>query len=463
MATKLTGALAKRVKALGISGSTEEAVKPKLLEILEENGIEQMDDEELITIVEIAETFVNDTTSDDEDENDDIDEEAEADELAEEVEEEDKASKKKAEKPAKKEASKAKKATKKVVEQEEEPEDEDENVSLEDMSREELKAYIKEKGLEISVKKSWSDDDIRDAINALLEPEEEDDEEQEEDDEEQEEEPEDEDENVSLEDMSREELKAYIKEKGLEISVKKSWSDDDIRDAINALLEPEEEDDEEQEEEPAPKKASKAATAKKEVAKKEVKEAKKTAAKPAEKAATKKGTRLNPKNNEEDRAAFDFLKKYFPESEYLYAWIAAGLTIKYKGKNSNRSIIGVENCFVKGEGKKAVMTCNVYLLLFNGKDEILEKAEIEFEKCWSGAPMLKSVESSELIEIIETLLPDMERMVKTVDKKLGDNRKKMEDNLKKEKAVKKPVSKKVVESEEDEDEEEENGRSTEAC
>lgn len=389
MATKLTGALAKRVKALGISGSTEEAVKPKLLEILEENGIEQMDDEELITIVEIAETFVNDTTSDDEDENDDIDEEAEADELAEEVEEEDKTAKKKAEKSAKKEAPKAKKATKKVVEQEEEPEDEDENVSLEDMSREELKAYIKEKGLEISVKKSWSDDDIRDAINALLEPEEEDDEE------------------------------------------------------------------EEEEEKPAPKKASKAATAKKEVAKKEVKETKKTTAKPAEKAATKKGTRLNPKNNEEDRAAFDFLKKYFPESEYLYAWIAAGLTIKYKGKNSNRSIIGVENCFVKGEGKKAVMTCNVYLLLFNGKDEILEKAEIEFEKCWSGAPMLKSVESSELIEIIETLLPDMERMVKTVDKKLGDNRKKMEDNLKKEKAVKKPVSKKVVELEDDEEEEEE--------
>jgi len=390
MATKLTGALAKRVKALGISGATEEAVKPKLLEILEENGIEQMDDEELITIVEIAETFVNDTTSDDEDENDDIDEEAEADELAEEVEEEDKTAKKKAEKSAKKEAPKAKKATKKVVEQEEEPEDEDENVSLEDMSREELKAYIKEKGLEISVKKSWSDDDIRDAINALLEPEEEDDEEE-----------------------------------------------------------------EEEEEKPAPKKASKAATAKKEVAKKEVKETKKTTAKPAEKAATKKGTRLNPKNNEEDRAAFDFLKKYFPESEYLYAWIAAGLTIKYKGKNSNRSIIGVENCFVKGEGKKAVMTCNVYLLLFNGKDEILEKAEIEFEKCWSGAPMLKSVESSELIEIIETLLPDMERMVKTVDKKLGDNRKKMEDNLKKEKAVKKPVSKKVVELEDDEEEEEE--------
>ena len=392
MATKLTGALAKRVKALGISGSTEEAVKPKLLEILEENGIEQMDDEELITIVEIAETFVNDTTSDDEDGNDDIDEEAEADELAEEVEEEDKTAKKKAQKPAKKEAPKAKKATKKVVE-----------------------------------------------------PEEEDDEE--------EEEPEDEDENVSLEDMSREELKAYIKEKGLEISVKKSWSDDDIRDAINALLEPEEEDDEEEEEKPAPKKASKAATAKKEVAKKEVKEAKKTTDKPAEKAATKKGTRLNPKNNEEDRAAFDFLKKYFPESEYLYAWIAAGLTIKYKGKNSNRSIIGVENCFVKGEGKKAVMTCNVYLLLFNGKDEILEKAEIEFEKCWSGAPMLKSVESSELIEIIETLLPDMERMVKTVDKKLGDNRKKMEDNLKKEKAAKKPVSKKAVDDEEDDEEE----------
>lgn len=82
------------------------------------------------------------------------------------------------------------------------------------------------------------------------EPEEEDDEE----DEPEEEEAEDEDD--GLDDMDRSELKKYAKEQGLEISIKKSMSDDDLREAIREAMddsdggdedEAEEEDDEEEE------------------------------------------------------------------------------------------------------------------------------------------------------------------------------------------------------------------------
>lgn len=392
MATKLTANVAKRVKALGINATTDEAARPKLLEILEENGIEQMDDEDITTLVEIAESFV-DADADGDDEGD---EEAENDALAEEVEEE--------EKPKKG----AKKATKKAEPEPEEDEDEEEE----------------------------SDDE--------------------------EESDEDSEEGDELDDMDRGELKDYIKENELEITVKKSWSDDDIREKIREAMGDEE--DEEEDEAPAPKKNAKpAATPKKEEKKADKKEAPKATAKKEDKpkadkkATAKRGNKLDPKNNEEDRKHFDFLKKLFPEKDYIYAWVAsAGVTIKYKGKNSNRSLISLENCTLKGEGKNAVMTCNLYLLIFNGKYEALEKAEVEYEKCWSGAPMLKAIEVSEAVEVIESLKDEMDKMVGGIDKKLGDNRKKMEEGLKKDKkAAGKASSKKASDDEEEEDEDEE--------
>lgn len=378
MATKLTANVAKRVKALGINATTDEAARPKLLEILEENGIEQMDDEDITTLVEIAESFVD---ADDADGDDEGDEEAENDALAEEVEEE--------EKPKKG----AKKAAKKAEPEPEEDEDEEEE--------------------------SEEDEDDSD---------------------------EDSEEGDELDEMDRSELKAYIKENELEITVKKSWSDDDIREKIREEMGDEED---EEEEKPAPKKNAKEAP--KASAKKEEKP------KAEKKAPAKRGNKLDPKNNEEDRKHFDFLKKLFPEKDYIYAWVAsAGVTIKYKGKNSNRSLISLENCTLKGEGKNAVMTCNLYLLIFNGKYEALEKAEVEYEKCWSGAPMLKAIEVSEAVEVIESLKDEMDKMVGGIDKKLGDNRKKMEEGLKKDKkAAGKASSKKASDDEEEEDEDEE--------
>ena len=75
---------------------------------------------------------------------------------------------------------------------------------------------------------------------------------------------EDDSEGDEFDEMDRSELRAYIKENDLDIVVKKSMSEDDIREAIRAASEDseeetEEEDDEEEEEEkPAPKKGKKA-------------------------------------------------------------------------------------------------------------------------------------------------------------------------------------------------------------
>jgi hypothetical protein len=49
-------------------------------------------------------------------------------------------------------------------EEDEDEEQEDTNGALDGLSRAELKALIKEEGLEVSVKKSMSDDDLREAI-----------------------------------------------------------------------------------------------------------------------------------------------------------------------------------------------------------------------------------------------------------------------------------------------------------
>ena len=383
MATKLTANVAKRVKALGINATTDEAARPKLLEILEENGIEQMDDEDITTLVEIAESFVEAGDDDDSEGS----EEEENDALAEEVEEEE-------EKPAKKATGK-KAASKKQPEPEPEEEEEDED------------------------------------------------------------EEENEEEGDELDSMDRSELKTFIKENELKISVKKSWSDDDIREKIREAM-GDEEEAEEEEEKPAPKKAAaKGKTETKEAPKSGKKAEPKKEEKKAAKAPSKRGTKLDPKNNEEDREHFDFLKKLLPEKDYIYAWIAAGLTIKHKGKNSNRSVISLENCTLKGEGKNQVMTCNLFLLILNNKYEVLEKAEVDFEKCWNGAPVIKAIETSEAIEIIKAVKEDMDKLVGGIDKKLGDNRKKMEEGLKKDnKAGKKAAKQEEVEEEEDDEEEE---------
>lgn len=357
MATKLNPATAKKVKALGINAKSEEDAREKLLEILKDNGIDGMEEEDTETLIDIAESFVEEGGETES-------EEQEAEELANEAEEEEE-------------------------EEEEKP---------------------KAKGKKAPAK----DDDYEEEEEETEEPEEEETEE-----------------GDGFDDLDRTQLKAYIKKNGLEITVKKSMTDDDIRDLIREAVNDEEEETEEEAEEEAP--APKAKAAKKA-------ETKETKAKPA----GKRGTKLDPKNNEDDRKAFAPLKKLFPEDEFNYAWVAsAGVTIKHKGTNSNRSMVLIENCSQMPDGS---IKCNLYLLTFNKQLEVLDEAGIEYEKCWSGAPLIKGITLDEAIEIIKGLLDNILSFVKKIDKKLGENRKKMEENLNKKapKKAAKPAAKKAV-------------------
>lgn len=339
MATKMNAETAKRVKALGINAKDEETAREKLLGILNDNGIEGMEDEDTATLIEIAESFVEDGASAAEAPDEAESKDAEAEALADEADAEDEA------------------------EAPDEAESEDEEDS----------------------------------------------------------ETEDED---KLASMDRTALKAYIKENGLEVKVKKSWSDDDIRDAIRTA-EADEEAEEESHAEEAP--APKAAPAPK---------------KAAEKKIGKRGLKLDPKNNESDRVEFEALKELFPEGEYAYAWVAsAGVTIKHIGKNSQRAILLIENCSKQADGS---VKCNLYLPTFTKQTDVLDEVGVEYEKCWSGAPFIKGTTMVESIEIIKSLMTYITATVQKIDKRLGENRAKMEESLNK-KADKKaaPAEKKT--------------------
>ena len=349
MATKMNAETAKRVKALGINAKDEETAREKLLGILNDNGIEGMEDEDTATLIEIAESFVEDGASAAEAEDKAETEDAEAEALADEADAEDEAE------------------TEADAEDEEDSETEDED-KLASMDRTALKAYIKENGLEVKVKKSWSDDDIRDAIRT-------------------------------------------------------------------AEADEEAEEESHVEEAPAPKAAPKKAAEKKATTKKASKDE-------GEKKIGKRGLKLDPKNNESDRVEFEALKELFPEGEYAYAWVAsAGVTIKHIGKNSQRAILLIENCSKQADGS---VKCNLYLPTFTKQTDVLDEAGVEYEKCWSGAPFIKGTTMAESIEIIKSLMTYITATVQKIDKRLGENRAKMEENLNK-KADKKaaPAEKKT--------------------
>ena len=160
---------------------------------------------------------------------------------------------------------------------------------------------------------------------------------------------------------------------------------------------------------------------------------------------------MNPKKNEEDRKYFKVFSKLFPESDYNYAWLSTnGVNIKNKGKNSNRSLVLIENCTLRERDGKEVITCNLYLSILNHKEDVLKEKDIDFENCWNGSPMIKNLTFDETLETIEEVYDHIIVLVNKVDKKLGENRKKMEESLEKttKKEVKKEAKKETKKEEE---------------
>lgn len=163
------------------------------------------------------------------------------------------------------------KASQKKIEFEEEADDEEEGEDestimkrdkFDSMSREELKAFNTDNELGIVVRKSMTDEDIREQVRTAWESTQEKTNESidEEEDETEEVEVAAEEESVNFDELDRTELKQYISDNSLQsdIKVMKSMSDDDIRNALKKYYGMDEEvsaeEEAEEEEAPAPKK-----------------------------------------------------------------------------------------------------------------------------------------------------------------------------------------------------------------
>ena len=327
---KLNAELQKRAEAMGLKFKDEDQLREKLLNILKENEIEGMEEEETMTLIEIAESFYDGSED----------------------------------KGGKDSGTKAPAAE----------------------TEEELDKLAQEEGNESEPAAEEENNEESDEFDG----------------------------------MSRDELKEFISDNELGIKVKKSMSDDDLRNAIRAAVA--ESAEEEQEEKPA-KKAEKKPEEKKPAEKKAAK-------KDAEKKPSARGTKLNPRENEEDRKHFDCLKAIFPEEDFNYAWVStAGVTIKHKGKNGQRGVVLLENCTLQSDGKTIKM--NMYLLTMTKQKEVLEENDIDFESCWTGAPFMKGITMESVVEVLNVVRETILASVTKIDKKLGDNRAKMEENLKK--------------------------------
>ena len=200
-------------------------------------------------------------------------------------------------------------------------------------------------------------------------------------------------------------------------------ADDD--EAMDELADEVEADDAEAEE--AKKEEKKEEKKAKKAEKPEKKSEKKTTEKKQRK--SKNGVKLNPKTNVEDREALATLREIFPEKDYEFNWIEGGVTIKHIGKNSKRAVLSVYDLARKDDGTV------IFTLLFNTMTKEVEKLEelgLEYSVSnWTKQPFIKNVTPEYAKEVIGMLLETILGFVGKLDKRLGENRKKMEENLKK--------------------------------
>lgn len=226
--------------------------------------------------------------------------------------------------------------------------------------------------------------------------------------------------------------------------------------------EEDEADDAEEEEPEEEQKPAKKAT-KKTVAKKKDEPKKKsatTAKKAAEKKPSKRNSKkLDPKHSEDDRQALiDAFSKMFPTDTYLYAFVVNGVSIKYIGKNSKRGVFLYDNLTRHEDG---TISGNLYLNTMTKETDKLDELGIDYQLCWTNAPFVKAVTIEEANDILEKVFETITSFVNKVDKRLGDNRKKMEESLEKagkkseKTATKKKATKPAPDPEIDDEEEDE--------
>lgn len=254
-------------------------------------------------------------------------------------------------------------------------------------------------------------------------------------------------------------LKACVSDQEDEDEDVPEEDDEDIDDSDEDNEEDEEEDDEdadlpeedeEDEDDTMSQVAEEAKEAKKVSSKKkeEAKKAKEAEAelKKAKQPAKRKSNRLDPQNNEEDRKPFEFFREFFPELSYEFAWIKnAGVSIKYKGQNANRGVLLIEAAMRREDGD---ITCNCYFNTMSKNAEEFENANYEYKRSWNNVPFLSKVTFQEVLEALNLFKKFIKDKAQATDKKLGENRQKMENDLNGEKKEAKKSSKKSEEVEE---------------
>ena len=203
--------------------------------------------------------------------------------------------------------------------------------------------------------------------------------------------------------------------------------------------------EEEEEEKPAKKSKKAVKPEKKEEPKKADKKAKKeepkAEKKAVKKAETPKKEKVDFRENEENRKLFAKIMKEFPEKDFHYAWLAtSGVTIKKIGKNSQRGVATIENCSRLADG---TVICNMALIIIK-KDNysVLDGIDFDFTPSWTGSATFKKITLDEALEILtyKGVREFIEAKCQKIDKRLGDNRAKMEADIDK-KASKKAVKK----------------------
>lgn len=200
----------------------------------------------------------------------------------------------------------------------------------------------------------------------------------------------------------------------------------------------EEAEEEPEEEEKPAKKAPKKSAPKKSAEPKKKKEKKETATK-------KKRSKLNPKDDPEaQKELISQFEKMFPKGTYLYTFVvSSGMSVKYIGSNTKRGVFLFDNLTRHEDG---TITGELYLNTMTKETDKLDELGIDYQLCWTKAPFIKGVTIEEAKEILEKVFDIITSFVNKVDKRLGDNRKKMEESLEKSgKKSEKPASKKKAE------------------
>jgi hypothetical protein len=374
---KLTPKQVKRLSDIGIKATDDKLAKEKLIEFLEKNDIEGVEDYEIDQLIEMAEVFYEPSDAPEEVEEDEEDEVEEVDDEEDDTVEED------------------------------DDEEEDDTDQFDDMDRTELKQFIAKNKLEVVVKKSMEDDDIRNLIREAMDEEEVEEIEEEDDEEEVEEAP------------------AKKPVKPAATSKKPAKVEEDEEDLLDEVVE-------------EVKSKNINTKQQKPAAKAEVKKENKNGAGRKTELA---GEKWNGRENKEHLKMKDvFIKKFFPEDEFQIDILKQGFTIRALGNNAKTTVFNYDELrIVDGE-----LVGNLYCNRFKSVDDLCEFLQEEFQEpdkvvgMFRGEshPCIRKMSQSEVFEVFSSdVMKEALKRSNVTDVKMGQNREKLEETLKSKKTT----------------------------